>query len=211
LNSPLPKKGGRIIKKCMGVIMASLGLEISKAEPGYRLKRFAAFIIDVTVVLIILFIVFSITGKPDFPSVRIAMDAAKRGASGPNSQVLVGKMFDLFNTAYWQSLIIGFLYEVLTQLVFRGATLGKLAMGLRIVPMNQNNKWVIHNLLMVARSAIKFFSLYMFQGFPFLIEVLSIFANKQSRAGYDIFARTYVKDLRGEITSEDIDKFTINE
>lgn len=182
--------------------MASLGLEISKAEPGYRVRRFAAFIIDVMVILIILFIVFKFTGKPDFPSVKIAMDAAKEGVSGPNSQILVSKMFDLFNTAYWQALMIGFLYEILTQLIFRGATLGKLAMKLRIAPVNPNRRWVLHNLLMIVRSAIKFFSLYIFQGFPFLIEVLSIFANKQSRAGYDIFAKTYVKNLKGEMTSE---------
>jgi uncharacterized RDD family membrane protein YckC len=191
--------------------MAFLGLEISKVEPGYRIKRFAAFGIDAIIVLIILYIMFCFTGKPDFPSVRIAMNAAKEGSTSSNAQILVNKMLVLFNTAYWQSLIIWFSYEVLTQLIFKGATLGKLAMGLRIEPFNSSGKWLINNLFMVLRSAIKFFSLYIFQGFPFLIEVLSIFANKQSRTGYDIFARTYVKNIKGEITSEDIGKLNLNE
>lgn len=191
--------------------MAFLGLEISKVEPGYRIKRFAAFGIDAIIVLVILYIMFCFTGKPDFPSVRNAMNAAKEGASSSNAQILVNKMLVLFNTAYWQSLIIWFSYEVLTQLIFKGATLGKLAMGLRIEPLNSNGKWLIKNIFMVLRSAVKFFSLYIFQGFPFLIEVLSIFANSQSRAGYDIFARTYVKNIRGEITSEDIGKLSLNE
>jgi uncharacterized RDD family membrane protein YckC len=176
--------------------MAVLGLEISKAEPGYRLRRFAAFIIDALVILIILFIVYKITGKPDFSSVKGAMDAAKEGSNGPNSQILVTKMFQLFNTAYWQSLLIGFIYEVIAQLIFKGATLGKLAMKLRIMPINSKKGWFSRNLLMVARSTVKYFSLYIFQGFPFLIEVLTIFANKESRAGYDIFAKTYVKNLK---------------
>jgi uncharacterized RDD family membrane protein YckC len=179
--------------------MAFLGLEISKAAPGYRKKRFAAFLIDVVIVLTIIFIVFSITGKPDFPSVKIAMDEAGKGASGANAQALGNVMFSLFNEAYFQSLIIWFAYEVFTQFVFSGATIGKLIMGLRIVPVNPARKWILKNLSLLGRSIIKFSFLYIFQGFPFFIAVLTIFANPQSRTGYDIFVRTYVKDTKGEI------------
>jgi uncharacterized RDD family membrane protein YckC len=179
--------------------MAFLGLEISKASPGYRKRRFQAFLIDVLIVLAIIFIVFSISGKPDFPSVKAAMDAAGEGASGPNAQALGNVMFSLFNEAYFQALIIWFVYEVFTQFILSGATIGKRIMGLRIVPMNPKRNWIIQNLLMIARSLIKFSFLYIFQGFPFFISVLTIFANPQSRTGYDIFVRTYVKDLKGEV------------
>lgn len=176
--------------------MASLGLEISKAEPGYRKKRFVAFLIDLVVIVTIIYIVAKITEKPNFSSVKAAQNAAKAGAAGPNAQSLANNMFSLFNAAFAESLFIGFLYEVITQLIFKGSTLGKLIMKLRIVPMNAKRNFIIHNLIMIIRSAIKFISIYIFQGFPFFIEVLSIFANKQSRAGYDIFVKTYVKDLR---------------
>lgn len=176
--------------------MSFLGLEVSKASPNYRIKRFTAFAIDVVIVLSMLYIVFKTTGKPDFPSVKAAMDAAKKGSTGANAQALADNMFSLFDRAYLQSLCIWLAYEIITQIVFRGATAGKLIMGLRIASMNSKRSWFIHDLLMTARSAIKFVFLYLFQGFPFLIAVLTIFSNKQSRAGYDIFTGTYVKDLR---------------
>lgn len=191
--------------------MAFPGLEIGKGEPGYRFKRFTAFIIDTVFVLITIYIVFSFTGEPDFPAVKAAMDAAKAGAAGQNAQVLASEMFDLFNAAYGQSLLIWFLYEVVFQSLFAGATPGKLILGLRITAVNPGRKWPLHYLLMVARSAIKMASLYIFQGFPFLVAVLSIFANKEARAGYDIFVKTYVKDQRGVKRCENVCQFPINE
>ncbi len=191
--------------------MAFLGLEIGKNEPGYRLKRFAAFLLDTVIVVTIVYIVFRFTGKPDFPAVKAAMDTAGEGAGGPNAQALANEMFTLFNAAYWQTLMIWFLYEVVSQFAFFGATPGKLILGLRIASMNPNRKWPLHYLLMAVRSAIKVASLYIFQGFPFLIAVLSIFANKEARAGYDIFAKTYVKNIRGEKLRENIYQFPVNE
>lgn len=179
--------------------MAFLGLEISKAAPGYRKRRFTAFLIDVAVVLAIIFLVFSITGKPDFPSVKAAMDAAGEETSGPNAQALGNIMFSLFNEAYFQSLIIWFIYEVFTQFILSGATIGKRVMGLRIFSINPNRNWIVQNLILITRSTIKLAFLYIFQGFPFFIAVLTIFANNQCRAGYDIFVKTYVKDLKGEM------------
>lgn len=191
--------------------MAFLGLEVGKSEPGYRLKRFAAFLLDTAIVLTIVYIVFRFTGKPDFPAVKAAMDTAREGAGSPNAQALANEMFTLFNAAYWQTLMIWFLYEVVSQFAFFGATPGKLILGLRITSMNPNRKWPLHYLLMAVRSAIKVASLYIFQGFPFLIAVLSIFANKEARAGYDIFAKTYVKNIRGEKLRENIYQFPVNE
>lgn len=178
--------------------MSLFDLKIDKAAPGYRARRFTAFIIDAMIVMVILYLFFSITGKPDFPAVKAAMDAAKAGASTPGAQELANKMFALFNTAYWQSLFIWFMYEIITQLVFSGSTIGKLMMKLRIVPMNSKRNRGVHHLLMIVRSAIKFAFLYIFQGFPFLISELSIFANKESRAGFDIFVKTRVIELKGE-------------
>ncbi len=176
--------------------MAFLDLEIGKAASGYRMKRFASFIIDAGIILLIIYIIYSITGRPDFPAVKAAMDAAQAGALTPDNQTLANVMFASFNEAYLQSLLIWFIYEVAAQIIFSGATPGKLIMKLRIIPMNPNRNWVLHHLLMIARSAMKFFSLYIFQGFPFLISALSVFANKESRSGFDVFVKTRVKDLK---------------
>lgn len=177
--------------------MAFLGLEVGKAAPGYRIKRFSAFLIDGALILIILYIVYSITGIPDFPAVSKAMDAARAGAASPDAQALANVMFDRFNTAYLYTLLIGLAYEILTQLVFSGATLGKLVMRLKIMPVNDGRGWFVHHLLMVVRSVLKVAFLYIFQGLPFLISELTVFSNKESRSGFDMFVKTYVKDLRG--------------
>ena len=179
--------------------MPFLGLEVDKGAPGYRMKRFTAFVIDVIIVLVTVYFVFRITGKPDFPSVKAAMDAAKAGAATPDAQALANRMFALFNAAYWQSLLIWFTYEVASQLIFSGATLGKLMMKLRIVPVNAGRKPAVHHLLMILRSAIKVIFLYLFQGFPFIISQLTIFANKESRSGFDMFVKTRVVQSKGDI------------
>lgn len=176
--------------------MSFLGMQIGEtATPGYRKKRFAAFLIDVMIVLCLLLIAYSITGRPDFPAVKAAMDAAQAGATGPDSQALGDVMFTLFDAAFLQSLLIWFIYEVVTQAVFSGATLGKRLMKMRIVSVDPNRKQVVHHLMMIVRSAAKFLCMYLFQGFPFLIASLTIFANKESRSGFDLLAKTSVEVL----------------
>lgn len=191
--------------------MAFLGLNIKKLSGGYRSKRFKAFCVDAILVLGIIYIVFKLTGIPDFPAVQQVMEAARAGSTGPNAQQLTNEMFNLFNSAYSISLIIWFLYEVLTQLIFKGATIGKLTMGLRIVPMNSNRNWIVHNILLVVRSAVKFLFIYLFQGFPFLIACLTIFANAEGRSGFDMFVKTYVKNVKEPILYENCNKCATQE
>jgi uncharacterized RDD family membrane protein YckC len=176
--------------------MSFLGLNIGESAPrGYRLKRFAAFLIDVAIVLCILAITYRLTGKPDFPAVKMAFDAIPVGTADPGNQVLADTMLKLFNAAYVQALLVWFIYEVTSQLIFSGATLGKLMMKLRVVSWNPNRKRLLHYLMMIVRSAAKFLSIYLFQGFPFLIASLSIFTNKESRSGFDMMARTSVDSI----------------
>jgi uncharacterized RDD family membrane protein YckC len=173
--------------------MSFLGQIGEPTTPGYRKKRFAAFMIDMMIVLCLLLITYSITGRPDFPAVKAAMDAAQAGAEGPDNQVLGDVMFKLFDAAFWQSLLIWFIYEVVTQMIFSGATVGKRVMKMRIVSWDPNRKRLKHHLMMIVRSAAKFLSMYLFQGFPFLIASLTIFANKESRSGFDLAAKTIVE------------------
>ncbi|MDF3000279.1 MAG: hypothetical protein K0Q48_398 [Bacillota bacterium] len=173
--------------------MSFLGMNLGEEAPrGYRLRRLAAFSLDVVIVLCILMVTYHMTGKPDFPAVKAALDAIQVGPADPNNQELADRMLKLFNTAYVQTLLIWFIYEVTSQLIFSGATLGKLMMRLRVVSWNPNRKRIWHHLMMIVRSAVKFLSVYLFQGFPFLIASLSIFTNKESRSGFDMMARTSV-------------------
>jgi len=84
-------------------------------------------------------------------------------------------------------------------------------MGLRIVPMNSNRNWIVHNILMVVRSAVKCLFLYLFQGFLFLITCLTIFANANGRSGFDMFVKTYVKNVKEPILHENCNKCVTQE
>lgn len=176
--------------------MGFLGLDLKKTSNSNRKKRLIAFIIDAVIVLLLIYIAFMAIGAPDFLAVQKAMNAVKSASSVVDTQKLNGEVFALFNAAYWKSLLIWFIYEAAAQIIFKGSTVGKLIMGLRIVPVNPNRNLIVHHLLMVVRSAIKCLFLYLFQGFPFLISTLTIFANKEERSGFDIFVKTRVKNIK---------------
>ncbi len=163
--------------------MGSLGLEIGAAPAGMRSKRFLAFLLDAAIVTAISFAAYRLVGQPDFFAVKAAMDAAQ--AAGGQDQALTAAVFTQFNRAFGTLLLIGFGYEALTQLISRGSTVGKLLMGLQTVPQNPERKWWLHGLLLCVRSALKMLSLYLFQGFPFLICCLTIFTNGECRTGFD--------------------------
>ncbi|MDE7002836.1 MAG: RDD family protein [Oscillospiraceae bacterium] len=168
--------------------MGFLGIETAKAPAGMRGRRFLAFLIDAAVVIALSFAAYRFTGRPDFFAVQAAMDAAK--AAGGQDQALTAAVFTQFNSAYSVLLLIGFCYEALTQLATCGSTLGKLAMGLRTAPQNPARGRALHSLLLCARSALKMLSLYIFQGFPFLMCCLTIFTNGECRTGFDMAVRS---------------------
>jgi len=168
--------------------MGFLGIETAKAPAGMRGRRFLAFLIDAAVVIALSFAAYRFTGRPDFFAVQAAMDAAK--AAGGQDQALTAAVFTQFNSAYSVLLLIGFCYEALTQLATCGSTLGKLAMGLRTASQNPARGRALHSLLLCARSALKMLSLYIFQGFPFLMCCLTIFTNGECRFGFDMAVRS---------------------
>ncbi|MDR2661580.1 MAG: RDD family protein [Treponema sp.] len=178
--------------------MSFLGIQLSETPAGYRRRRFLAFVLDLAIVLLLVLAVYLITGTPDYPGIKEAMDAVKEAGDGPETQELMNRVFSLFNAAYIETLLIWFAAEVLGQVFLQGASLGKFIMGLRILPMNPNRSWTVHYLLLTLRSALKLVMLYLFQGFPFFLAILSIFVTHKARAGYDIFVKTYVRDLRGK-------------
>lgn len=168
--------------------MGILGIETAKAPAGMRGKRLLAFLIDAAIVTALSFIVYRFTGRPNFFAVQAAMDAAE--AAGGQDQALTAAVFTQFNSAYSVLLLIAFCYEAVTQLVTNGSTAGKLLTGLRTVPQNPARGRLLHSLLLCARSGLKMLSLYLFQGFPFIICCLTIFTNGECRTGFDMAVKS---------------------
>lgn len=175
--------------------MSFLGIETAKAPAGMRSRRLLAFLTDAAIVIALSFVVYRFTGRPDFFAVQAAMDAAE--AAGGQDQALAAAVFTQFNSAYSVLLIIAFCYEALTQLITNGSTVGKLILGLRTAPQDPARGRALHGLLLCARSVLKMLSLYIFQGFPFLICCLTIFTNGECRTGFDMAVKS-VTVFRGK-------------
>lgn len=168
--------------------MGFMRLETAHAPSGMRGRRLMAFLMDMFLILLLSFIIYSIVGEPDFFSVKEAMDAAE--SAGGQDVALVEAVFSTFNRAYGIMLLIGFFYEALSQLILKGSTVGKLLFGLRIVPQNPKRKKSLQAFLLCGRSFLKMLSLYFFQGFPFIICCLTIFTNAECRTGFDMAVKT---------------------
>ena len=163
----------------------------------FRLKRIGAFLIDAVIVSILLSIVYRLTGFANFPGVLTKMIEINRtmGETGTSDATI--KVMSLFNEAFLQSLIIWFCYDVVTTLLFKGSTIGKRVFRLKLTNINHKKGKLTYGLLVIVRSFFKFLSMFLFQGVPFLLSVISIFANPKSLAAYDRIARLEVADKNG--------------
>ncbi|MDR0671576.1 MAG: RDD family protein [Oscillospiraceae bacterium] len=170
---------------------ASVGLVGLKS---HKLRRLLAFVIDAAMVLSLLYIAYRLTGAPDYGAVKVSMDRLNAVQGTPEAQAAANVVFALFGRAYGYSLLIWFAYEVLSLLVLRGSTPGKLICRLQIISRKREGwSWacVPRGIL---RSVVKVAFLYFLQGIPFLVSCLSIFANPEYRAGVDFFAGTKVAE-----------------
>lgn len=172
--------------------MGFLGLELEPAAPQYRKRRFAAFAIDLILVVMIWFFSYQLFGTPDFMSVKTALDAAQLLPVELQPEAML-EVFSKFNEAYLFGLILWFGYDVLTTLVLNGRTIGKLITGLQIVPINPERNRILSYVLLPVRSLVKILSLSLLQGFPFIICGLTVFTTK-NRSGFDVFVRTCVTE-----------------
>lgn len=157
-----------------------------------RLKRIGAFVIDTVIISILLSIVYRITGIADFPGVLTKMIEIQKTMGEAASQDATVMVMALFNEAFLQSLLIWFCYDVLTTLLLRGSTIGKIIFRLKLTHIYNKKGKLAYVLLVIVRSFFKFLSMFLFQGLPFLISVISIFANPNSLAAHDRLARLVV-------------------
>ncbi|MDR0425170.1 MAG: RDD family protein [Clostridiales Family XIII bacterium] len=171
----------------------TFGLSL-KDFKSHKIKRLLAFVIDVLVLLCVFFILYSLTGLPDYPAVKLGMDHLNALQGSPQAQAAADAVFAQFNVVYMHSLIIWFVYELATSIIFRGSTLGKLVCGIRIVDKKSGTYSPKTIIRLAIRSLVKMLFMFFLQGLPFLISSLSIFANPESRAGIDYFAGTKPAD-----------------
>ncbi|MGG2024973.1 RDD family protein [Gottfriedia sp. S16(2024)] len=160
-----------------------------KIITSFRLKRIGAFAIDAIIVSIILSIVYRITGLPNFPGVLANMIELQKSAANQEAAI---KVMALFNEAFLQSLIIYFCYDVLTTLLLRGSTIGKMIFRLKVTRINNKKGMLPYILLVIVRSFFKFLTMFIFQGLPFFLSVISMFANQKSLAVHDRIGRFVV-------------------
>ena len=154
-----------------------------------KIKRFLSFIIDLVILAILWYLCYLIFKKPDFFAVKAALDEM----SGTNSQEAVNKVLTTFNHEYWASLLIWFIYETVTTLLF-SATIGKLVLKLKIIPQREHKNILLFKLKLILRAVLKTATLVLFQGFPFFIAALTVFVGKGTESGFDKMVRTFVTE-----------------
>lgn len=162
-----------------------------------RTFRFLAFVVDAIVILLIAYLFYTFWGDPDFAAVQTAMENYDAVRGTAQEQEAFRLVMETFDRAYVYLLLLTLGYELVSEAVFKGATLGKLIFGFKIVPAKAGavesfKSKAAFAARIIARSVIKVLFIYLFSGIPFLISSLTIFSNQEFRSGVDIFAGTKV-------------------
>lgn len=158
-----------------------------------RTIRIWAGLIDLGALAVLLALCALLTGRPDFKGVADSFRtvSAFTGDTAGLQELVIASALQ-FQGAFVLCLWTAFLYEVFFTLLPGGGTPGKRLMGLRLIPMKNGGNYLLTAWKVIVRSGMKYLSLYLFQGFPFLMSVLYIFADEQNRAGHDRAARMKV-------------------
>lgn len=172
----------------MGEIKAKLGTVITRE----RLLRVGAFTIDLVIVALILSLCTLLFQKPNFAHAQREMEAIIDIVDLEARQVQTQVAVAAFSRAYGMAVIVWLSYEILTQLLFSGQTVGKKLCGLRVASTKAADGRLKTAARMTVRSLVKGVCLILFQGFPILISWFYILGNPANRAGYDIFLSTRV-------------------
>ena len=147
-----------------------------------KFRRILAFAIDAAIVLAVCFVMYKITGKPDFYAVRQQMDLSYE------SQEAARMAYYYFNISWLIVIGIVFVYETITQTIF-DASLGKRLMGLKIVPQNEKGK-LPFKLVLIIRTLVKCISLYFLSGVPYALLGLRVLTNSKAQSGFDLICKT---------------------
>lgn len=154
-----------------------------------KIKRLLSFIIDFAILALLWYVSYLLFKKPDFYAVKAAMDAM----ADTTSQEAVNNVMTIFNHEYWAALLIWFIYETITTLIF-SATIGKLILKLRIMPQKEQRNILLYKCKLLLRVFLKMVTLALFQGFPFFIATLTVLVGNGTESGFDKMVRTIVTE-----------------
>ena len=161
---------------------------------GYKFRRFLAFIIDISILLMLLQLCYSVFSVPDFPAVQLALVEARASVGTALANEKANLMNTLFYRACILSLVIWFLYTALSSLILKGATVGKFICKFSVESIKPSDGFVKTYIRTLFRYAIE--SALIYTVILFIISTLTIFSNREKRTGIDIFAGTMVVDLK---------------
>lgn len=161
-----------------------------------RSFRLTAFMIDFLVLSMLLSLCNLAIHKPDFVYVRQEMDKITQITDFEERQAQTQTAVNAFHEAYRLAIGIWLGYEIVTQLVFQGQTVGKKLCGLRVVSFQPGESRSKTAVRLTCRSLVKALFLILFQGFPIFISWFYILGNSANRAGYDLFVKTKVVSCR---------------
>ncbi len=151
-----------------------------------RLMRLLSFLIDAAILAGILLLCERVFGAPRIVASIQALKALNgMGGTEEAFAAAYASFNETFNTAYLQSLLIWGGWEAAVTVLTGGRTVGKLIAGLRLVAVKQAEKRWLTALKLLLRAAIKPVLVLFFRGFPFMIAVILIFADRTDRTGYD--------------------------
>ncbi len=162
--------------------------------PKARRARLWAALTDLALAALLLWLCGFLTGRPDFAGTSAAFqELSSFQGSTEELQELVLQCALRFQEVFAFSLWMFFGYEFLFTALLGGRTPGKALFGLVIEPLRNGERRLLTVWKLAARSAVKCLSVYLFQGFPFLISLLYLFSDGENRTGYDRIARVRVR------------------
>jgi len=166
-------------------------LQETNVAKGYMLGRFLALLVDVTIIVLLCWVVYLQFGTPDWPGYLLMLEKVK---DLPASDPLVRECKALYNQCFIYTMIFGAVYEAV-MLVFFRATIGKLIFRLRVVDNKEGKNVFLSKLMLVVRAAVKMISPYILWLVPVFM-CLTAFGNVDRRSGFDMVSGTKVVDIR---------------
>jgi len=151
-----------------------------------RKKRLYSFLIDAAVLFAVFLIAEQLFGKPQILATQQALEALQgMGGTTAEFEAAFAAYYAQFEATYLQCLLIWGVYEAGFTVLTGGRTIGKLLTGIRLVAVKRRENRVLTALKFLLRAAVKPLLLMLFRGFPFIISIIMVFADRTDRTGYD--------------------------
>jgi len=151
-----------------------------------RKKRLYSFLIDAAVLFAVFLIAEQLFGKPQILATQRALDALQgMGGTQAEFEAAYSEFYAKFEAAYLQCLLIWGVYEAGFTVLTGGRTIGKLLTGIRLYAVKRRENYFLTILKFLLRAAVKPLLLMLFRGFPFIISIIMVFADRTDRTGYD--------------------------